>query len=139
MKRREFLVGAVATAVAATLSFPAMADTTLAEILKSVEKEDYNVRYSDLLWETYNASYPNPDITARARAMKSVLERHWEQSRLEGKNLHMYVDMRDMAVRITETKYYPATYIADKVSVIMPDKSYKLVKDRTKVIEHETA
>lgn len=58
---------------------------------------------------------------------------------MQGKNFHLFVDMKLMADRVNDTKYFPSFYSADKVSVISIDGTYRLIKDRTKVIEHAKA
>jgi hypothetical protein len=132
MKRRDFLVGGVAVVAASVLKLPSMA--AVLKPIEPVEKEDYNVKYSDALWELGNIRHRfGNSFAARSQAMKSILDRHWEQSRLEGKNLHLYVDMKLMADRINETRYHPATYIADKVSVINPDGTYRMIKNRNRI------
>lgn len=133
MQRREFLVGALATAVAATVATPAL--SSILGSLKPVEPEDYCVKFSDVLWEACNKRVKFANIAD----IRTVLANHWLESRNQGKKLHLIVDMKHMADRVNDTRYFPSTYIADKVSVKNPDGTYKMIKDRTKVIEHAKA
>ena len=142
MQRREFLIGTLATAVVATVATPAL--SSVLDSLKPVELEDHCVRYSDVLWEACNISHRattiyESHIFAHARAVKSVLDKHWLEAKTQGKNFHLYVDMWQKAERVNDTRYFPSAYAADKMSIKLPDGTYKLVKDRTKVIKHAEA
>ena len=133
MKRREFLVGAAATAVAAIVATPA-----LPAILKPVDPEDYNVKYSDVVFEAMNRTHgtPKSELTdARVFAIRGIMNRHWLDAKEQGKNLHLYVDFGRFHDFEVKRPIY-AYYMSDKISLIQRDGSYKLVKDRTKVIEH---
>ncbi len=132
MKRREFLVGALATAVAATVATPAV--SSILDSMKPMELEDYCVKYSDVLWQACNISYRKTDINVRAAAMRSVLYKHWHEARMQGKNLHLIVDIKEMADRLNDTRYFPSTYIADKVSIRSMDGTLKMIKNREKFI-----
>jgi hypothetical protein len=135
MKRREFLIGTAATAVAAIAQIP------LPALAKPVEPEDYIVRYSDVLLEMSNVSrkFAAIDVpNVRPFIIRGIMEREKRAAKAQGRPLHLYIDMGKFWPPMWK-RPTPGHYISDKISVIQSNGTFQLVKDRTKVIDHAKA
>jgi len=125
MNRRELLIGAVAVASATAL--PALAAPMPSELI---------IYSDDLLAEAHRLGCKDRSWSY-LKAVEHVTRKYRKQAHDNGQILHIRSNVRYHAPTPENAVYYlpmRSGYIADKISVIMPDGSYKVVKDRSRVI-----